>query len=343
MNEHARSRKPRAFSPDDPGVVQPAPEPSPEDAAPPTSPGSITLPDRAAVGRGFAWGTLLLSAFGALAALAASLSFARFVSIALAREDWIGWTAAGLLATGLLAAAVLLGRELRGLFRLRRLTALRADAQSALATRDLKKEAAVARDMTDLFGGRAELAWPLARFREHQRDVHDAGELLALADRDILAPLDAQARRIILKSAKRVATVTALSPMVFIAMGFVAVENLRMMRGLAELYGGRPGFFGAMRLAKLVIGHLIATGGVALTDDLLGQFLGQDVLRRLSRRLGEGAFNGALTARIGTAAVEVTRPLPFIEATPVRARDIVAEMMRRAPADAGKASQDKER
>ncbi len=29
-------------------------------------------------------------------------------------------------------------------------------------------------------------------------------------------------------------------------------------------------------LARLVIGHIIATGGVALTDDLLGQFLGQE-------------------------------------------------------------------
>ena len=27
-----------------------------------------------------------------------------------------------------------------------------------------------------------------------------------------------------------------------------------------------------------------------MTDDLVGQFIGQDVLRRLSRRLGEGAF-----------------------------------------------------
>ena len=50
---------------------------------------------------------------------------------------------------------------------------------------------------------------------------------------------------------------------------------------------------------------------------------------RLSRRLGEGAFNGALTARIGAAAVEVCRPLPFIAAPPIRARDMLAEAFRR--------------
>jgi len=106
------------------------------------------------------------------------------------------------------------------------------------------------------------------------------------------------------------------------------VENVRMFRSLAGLYGGRPGTLGALRLARLVVGHIIATGGIALTDDLLGQFLGQDVLRRLSARLGEGAFNGALTARLGVAAVEVTRPLPFLDAEPLRVREIFTELFR---------------
>ena len=115
--------------------------------------------------------------------------------------------------------------------------------------------------------------------------------------------------------------------MVLIAVGYVLIENLRLLRGLAALYGGRPGFLGSLRLARLVLAHIIATGGIALTDDLLGQFLGQDILRRLSRRLGEGAFNGALTARIGVAAIEVIRPLPYLAAKPPRVRDILGEVL----------------
>jgi putative membrane protein len=247
----------------------------------------------------------------------------------LLRDDWIGWTATGLLTVGLLAGVVLAGREVVGLFRLSRLAGLRREADRALAGHDVKGELAVARRLTTLLDGRKDLAWALARFREHQRDVLDPGALLALADRDLMTPLDGQARRLVMKSSKRVATVTAISPMALIAVGFVAVENLRMMRQLAALYGGRPGLLGGLRLFRLVVGHLIATGGVALTDDLIGQFLGQDVLRRLSRRLGEGAFNGALTARLGTAAIEVTRPLPYIEAPPIRARDFVVELFRK--------------
>jgi putative membrane protein len=333
MSVEPSARKPRVFAPDDPAIVPPAVEAEAAAAAPAaTAPAHMDRPSSSARRGGFAWGTLLVSAFFGLAALAASVSFARFVSVALQRDDWIGWLAASLLGLGVLAALVILAREIAGLFRLRRLAGLRRDADRALAGGDVKAEAAVARRLTELLSHRAELAWPLARYREHQRDVHDPGSLLALADRDLMAPLDIQARRLVLQSAKRVATVTAISPMALVAVGFVAVESLRMMRGLAALYGGRPGAVGALRLARLVVGHLIATGGVALTDDLLGQFVGQDVLRRLSRRLGEGAFNGALTARLGAAAIEVTRPLPFIEVAPIRARDFVAELFRKTAA-----------
>ena len=209
------------------------------------------------------------------------------------------------------------------------LDGLRKASEQVLLKPDLTAEAAIARRLTELFDGRPELAWSLARFRQHQRDIRDPGDLLALADRELLAPLDLLARRTVMASCKRVATVTAMSPWALIAFGFVTFESLRMMRGLAALYGGRPGFIGAVRLARIVIGNLIASGGVALTDDLLGQFLGQDVLRRLSRRLGEGAFNGALVARLGTAAIDVARPLPYIVAQPVRARDFKAELFRK--------------
>jgi putative membrane protein len=143
-----------------------------------------------------------------------------------------------------------------------------------------------------------------------------------------MVPLDAEARTAITRAAKRVATVTALSPMAVIAVTYVLIENLRLLRALATLYGARPGFAGVMRLGRMVLTHIVATGGLAMTDDLLGQFLGQDLLRRLSRRLGEGAFNGALTARIGVTTLEAIRPMPFRIAKPPRLRDVLAEALK---------------
>lgn len=327
------SRRPRVFAADDPALVTPS-----RDGQDPLTGGDLDQNDgsesqttRAPVSlsHGIRWGALLLSAMVGLASLAASVSFARFVSQALARNDWVGWTSTVLASVAGFAALVILARELFGLLRLARLGRLRRDADAALISKDKKLEQSAVRDLRALFAGRRDLRWGLARLAEHESDVRDAGDLLRLADREMLAPLDAQARRLILASAKRVSTVTALSPMVWIGMGYVLVENLRMLRALASLYGGRPGGIGALRLGRMVVGHIIASGGVAMTDDLLGQFLGQDLLRRLSRRLGEGAFNGALTARVGVAAIDVTRPLPFLDAAPVRVRDIVPELFKR--------------
>lgn len=328
-------REPRVFEVDDAVIEEPASVRAEATDAPVAGPIRVR-PTADEIGAGIRWGAILLSAMAGLAALAAGLAFARFVSTALERQDWIGWVAFALLATAALSALVLLLREIFGLFRLRRLQGLQTAVATALARRDVKAEQAAVTTLQGLLAHRPDCRWGLARLAEHAGDVRDPGELLRLADREVMAPLDGQARRQILKSSKRVATVTAISPMAWIAMLYVLVENLRMMRALATLYGGRPGLSGTLRLARMVIGHIVATGGVAMTDDLLGQFLGQDLLRRLSRRLGEGAFNGALTARVGVAALTVTRPLPFLDAPEIRVRDLVPEIFRRLPGmDAG--------
>jgi putative membrane protein len=330
------SRQPRVFAPDDPDLVvdgsldvQAAPVGAADEAGAAADAGRAERPTLAELGqRGLRWGAVLLSALAGAALLGLTASFAGFVSAALVRHDWIGWATLALLAVAAFAATMIVLAELIGFFRLARLGRLRADIAQAIAERNQRAERNAARRLAGLYAGRRDQAWRLRRFREHVQDVHDPGELIALAEREIVAPLDGEARRIITRSAKRVATVTALSPMVLIAVGYVLFENLRLLRTLAALYGGRPGFVGVMGLARMVFAHIVATGGVAMTDDLLGQFLGQDLLRRLSRRLGEGAFNGALTARIGVTALEVIRPVPFLAVKAPRMRDVLAEALR---------------
>ncbi len=319
-------REPRVFSPDDPKIVGETAQPTDDEPLPLDE---ESLPQQRR-DTGASVGGLFLSAVAALAGLALTVSFANFVSTALARDDWVGWTALSLLVIVIGTGLIMLGREIVGLVRLRRLTRLRRNAETAIRTRDTALERNTVAGLSATFRGRRDLTWNLARLRDHAGDVRDPGDLLRLADREVVAPLDAVARRLVLKSAKRVSVVTAMSPMVWVAMLYVMVENLRLLRGLATLYGGRPGGIGALRIARLVVTHIVATGGLAMTDDLLGQFLGQDLLRRLSRRLGEGVFNGALTARVGVAAIEVTRPIPFLDSEPIRVRDLLPELLRRS-------------
>ena len=333
----APRRSPRAFAPDDPAIEierADAPTPQPADGQLTDDATTFARPTFADLKRGFRWGGILVAALGAAASISAALWFHRFVSVALAREDWIGWLVAGLIGVAALALAMLVLREVVGMLRLRRLGRLKRDVAELAAKPDARAERAAVRRVMALYAGRPHLARALASLKAHARDVQDPGNLLALADRELMGTIDGEARRLVTRSAKRVATVTAMSPIASLTIGYVLIENLGLMRGLATLYGGRPGFVGSLRLARMVLAHIIATGGVALTDDLLGQFLGQDVLRRLSRRLGEGAFNGAMSARFGVAAISVIRPLPHIATQPVRARDLMGEILRRTPAEA---------
>ncbi len=361
MTAPADPRRPRIFAPDHPGVTETSSRPEstggsargasgagsaaagdPErDADPgprvtsgrrPAAAGAPPRPTLADLEGGIRWGAILVSAATLLATLSAGVWFARFVSVTLARNDWIGWTATGLVAVMALAATVIVLREIVGLSRLARLAALRRSAERALSTRDGKLERAAVADLKPLFAARPDCRWALGRLDDHAGDVRDPGDLLRLADRELMAPLDVEARRVVMASSKRVGVVTAMSPLMLVAVLYVLVENVRMLRALATVYGGRPGTAGALKLGRMVVGHLVAAGGVALTEDLVGQFLGQDLLRRLSRRLGEGAFNGALTARIGAAAIGIIRPLPFIEAQPVRVRDLLPDLFKRPAA-----------
>src|SRR5262249_58763148 len=108
-----------------------------------------------------------------------------------------------------------------------------------------------------------------------------------------------------------VCVVTAVSPRAAVDMAFVFITVIALVRRLADLYGARPGALGLVRLLRLTVAHLAVTGGMAASDSVIQQVLGHGVAAKLSARLGEGVLNGLLTARLGLAAIEVARPLPF--------------------------------
>jgi putative membrane protein len=316
-------RKPTAFRVEEVEVFTPPTVPVAGEAAPLPVQRLRTVPD---LGRGLRWGSLFLAALGGLVGLLASLWLYDSVLALLARDDWIGWAAVGLLALVLFALLMIVLREVAGLARLGRLGRIRHEADSAARQNDKPLAVDVADRLKRLYAGRKDLAWGLDRLAEHEHDIMDASELMRLTERTLVAPLDPVARSIVASSAKRVSVVTAVSPGALIDMMFVGAENLRMLRRLATLYGARPGTLSLLKLARMVVTHIVLTGGIALGDDVIHQVIGHGLTAKLSARLGEGLFNGALTTRIGIATIDVCRPLPYIETQRPRFRELVAEV-----------------
>ena len=251
------------------------------------------------------------SVLAALTGFLISVAAWDFATALLERNQYLGFAVVGLFGLFLLICLALALREWVALARLRRLDSLRRDAETALAAADLDQARRVTGRLLGLYRDRAELAWGRDRFAERSSDPVDADAHLALAETELIAPLDAAATREVEAASRQVATITAIVPLALADVAAALFSNLRMIRRIAQIYGGRAGTLGSWRLARSVLAHLVATGAVAVGDDLIGSVAGGGLVSKLSRRFGEGLINGALTARVGIAAMEVCRPLPF--------------------------------
>lgn len=256
-------------------------------------------------------GRMFITVTLALVGAAISLATWTFVTDLMAKYPLLGLIFTALLGLFVLLAALMAMRELAALGRLTRIDGLRHAVNDALENNDLGRARGVSGKIVALYKGREDTRWARDRLAELQGDQVDAQGLLALAEREIMGPLDAMAAREVEAAARQVATVTALVPLALADVVAALTANLRMIRRIAEIYGGRSGFFGSWRLTRAVMTHLVATGAVAVGDDMLEPILGSSILGKLSRRFGEGLVNGALTARVGAAAMEVCRPMPF--------------------------------
>ncbi|MGC9419672.1 MAG: YcjF family protein [Rhodovulum sp.] len=309
------ARAPRLFeetaaAPLSPAEAPPVPDP---DAPPPPQGRAMQTVALLAARRPSRLMRFFWSALAALIGFAASVAAWDFVTGLLTRNPVLGGIAAVLIGLVLLALALITLREMAAFARLRRLDRLHAESDAALASHDMTAARAVLDKLMALYAGREDTSWGRRNLAERRDEILDADALLGLAERELLAPLDAAATREIEAAARQVATVTAIVPLALADLLAALTANLRMIRRIAEIYGGRGGLFGSLRLARAVMTHLVATGAVAIGDDMIGSIAGGGVLARVSRRFGEGVVNGALTARVGVAAMEVCRPLPFRE------------------------------
>ena len=252
------------------------------------------------------WG-LALSLLGAMISVAAW----DFVINLINRIPLLGYAVGAISIALLLVLTVVVLRELAAFSRLSRMDKLHKRAEEALAENSLPKAREVTTRLTTLYANRPELDWARARFAERKDEQFDASALLDLAEAELLSPIDTAALAEVEAAARQVALVTALVPLALADVAAALTSNLRMIRRVAELYGGRSGTLGSWRLTRAVMTHLVATGAVAMGDDMIGTLAGGGLLSKLSRRFGEGVVNGALTARVGVAAIEVCRPLPF--------------------------------
>ncbi len=337
MTERSKPRRPATFRLDDPGVVvldaDEATRPArgtiqiTREAEPASLP--VPLEPPVTEKRSFRWGTVFWAGVLGLTVLGVGLGLAQMIENLFARSEALGVLGIALSAAVALALAVITAREVRALMRLAEIETLHRRAAAVLLSDDRTESRAILRDLLRIAHQNPQLARARAALIGHADDLIDGADMVKLAERELMTPLDTEARRLVSAAAQRVSVVTAISPRAAIDVLFVFVAALRLIRQLARLYGGRPGTLGLIRLMRHVIAHLAITGGLAASDSVIQQMLGHGIAAKLSQRLGEGVLNGLLTARLGLAAIEVTRPLPFTALPRPALTDLAKDLLRK--------------
>lgn len=276
------------------------------------------------------WWNLFLSGLGGLAAIALGFAVERMIADLFAVTPLFGWLALGCALAAVMGAVALGIREWFALRRLDRLDRIRASAAEAVEADDRAKAVAALKTLVAFYETRPETARGRTALLAHFEEVIDGRDLVEIGERELLSDFDAEAMQTIIRAAKRVTLVTALSPRALIDVAYVVIASVGLVRTLAGIYGGRPGMLGFMRILRHAVAHLAVTGGMAVGDSLVGELVGQSIASRLSARLGEGVVNGLMTARLGLSAMDVLRPLPFVGTRRPRVTDVVKELSRLA-------------
>jgi putative membrane protein len=338
MSEKTPHRRPATFKLDDPGVIVMDPDDTGRPArgtvhiTPEADPALLPVPIDAPLlpaRRGFRWGAVFWTAVGGLVLLGTGLGVVNLIEDLFARSESLGFLGLAFSSVAALALTVVIAREAFGLARLATIEKLHLRAAEVLLSDDRAASRTIVDELVKLAHQNPQLARARASLQNHADDIIDGADMIKLAERELMSPLDQEARRLVSSAAQRVSIVTAVSPRALIDVLFVFVASLRMIRQLARLYGGRPGTLGMIRLMRHVIGHLAITGGMAASDSLIQQMLGHGIAAKLSQRLGEGMLNGLLTARLGLAAIDVTRPLPFTALPRPALADLAKDLLRK--------------
>jgi putative membrane protein len=161
------------------------------------------------------------------------------------------------------------------------------------------------------------------------KDEHSDEEQLQLFEHFVLTALDKQAQQLIYRAATDTSLAVAISPFALADMILVIWRSSRLVRELAQLYGGAIGQLRSMVLLKQLLTALLWAGGSELALDMASDVIGSELTAKLSARAGQGLIAGLLVARLGNLAQRQLRPLPAGQRAKVNIKTLSNSLLQR--------------
>ena len=164
-----------------------------------------------------------------------------YVTSLLATHPLLGWPFAIFFGMALFALTAFATGEIADMRRLSRRAATRA-AADRIAASELHGEAEpLLASLAPQFAERPQLKANVEQFNAQRHDAMSDGELLRLFERQVLAPVDRQAYRLVLQSSRDIGLLTALSPLGLLDGVLLLWRTSILFRSVARLYGMAPG------------------------------------------------------------------------------------------------------
>lgn len=268
-------------------------------------------------------------------------------SLGLLLALFIGWEAYSLLkgaldvhwllATGVAALLVFVGgagvrlirRYLRDEDNFSALEQVKQQAERLSETDNIEQGSGFVERLNVFYASKPQQVY-FQRCIESLPDYSNDREVVNHIERVFLQPLDKEALRRVSDVSLQTGTAVAVSPWAAVDMALSLWRSIKMIDDVAQVYGVRPSLANRYKLLKLVI-HQLAFVGVSeiMIDHVMEEFGSSTLTSLASARVGQGLGAGIYTARIGIAAMKVSRPIGFSNESQPKARSIIDPMIER--------------
>ena len=269
----------------------------------------------------------LLASFGTLLFGIFLLDTYTFVAQQYENSLFLGSLFSLVLASIISATLILSYRSYRNIQKLRSVMDLQQLGQRLIIENSYGKAMPYLNQLTEFYQHRPHIRTRIDQFYITLADTYSDREMCHLFSQRVMNDIDQQAYRIVTKNSKETALMLMLSPLALLDTLLTLWRNLKMIREIAGLYGGKPGILGSFSLVTVVLQNLIYAGASEVIEDGIAESLGRSVLSVFFAQAAQGLGSGLMTARVGLKAMQVCRPLPFTEEERPRLKEVRREMI----------------
>ncbi|RMA81277.1 YcjF family protein [Umboniibacter marinipuniceus] len=206
--------------------------------------------------------------------------------------------------------------------------ALRIEAEKALVQRSVKLRNSWQRAAGRHFNN-PDMQRMLSKVATEAGDYSDSREFVLAVDKALAKDQDQRAQKLIADTAKKSALAIGISPFATLDMILVFWHSLRLVDGIAKIYGLKPNGRVRYQLAQKMLRNTFSMGATEIGLQSLLPELGLGMGSQLLGRVGQGIAAGVLMSRLGLEALRGVRPVPFHDNAP-QLKDIVRAVTQRS-------------